>query len=735
MIRAEHLRRCVVVPMALVLFACGGDSTTDRETAGSPAPQPALAKVSQSTETGFHTPPESASRPQVWATPVVPSFFKLGAGRSFAVRIDAPEDDMRGQTVDVYVSELGFDGWSVRRHLTTWTVDGPSTEIEVDPMTLPLRPVGSAAELRFDVEYHADGFDPETRLRIPSEAVSIAYAPDDKEAYIGNQRDVIAVEVASQVAVIKGSAEVGQIEELVAAATAGPGSARSKIVKYMERNLGQLQGNVVADDGTTYAIGHAPREGIHGSPESRGDHPAGSPLLTLPESWIKPQTVVPAAGPAPGVETKLVFFSWATTSFRDSDLGEKSLPGPNSTSLFPSRGRAPMSYAKVTGYTYGSTGAVDFNNGYEYRLNSAGFLVEEVRRSGMVVSFPHNNIADATRTVYVSGLNFNAPASGADGLVDLQRVSFADGSPVHVTMTRETPVTRTAAVVSTMLNVQGIHVPAEMRVYVGEGCRGAGLEARDEATGAIVPAEACVMDGAVFLGRNVRRGPNDERLIAPGDTTEEKFVIAHELGHALEYQSIGGAAGGVAYDKNLWDGELCGCGHVYGANNLHCLQSKMSQAGGYLEGFAHFVATAIMNPNNERAASFVYYKEVLRPHWNPQVGGNKRTLPPVKVKAGEPVGWQRQNCASGVQVNRSTEYDWMTFLWGIHQRETPGSIDYPTWVGIVKDGWCGGTNCTSQGTLTWSAVRANARAKFGSNTDPRMQRMDMVGFSSAVTEN
>lgn len=218
----------------------------------------------------------------------------------------------------------------------------------------------------------------------------------------------------------------------------------------------------------------------------------------------------------------------------------------------------------------------------------------------------------------------------------------------------------------------------------------------------------------------------------PGDTTEEKFVVAHELGHALDVLAQGNAAGNVWYTRSHWDGELCGCDHVVGANNLHCLQSKMSMAGGYLEGFAHFVATAIMNPDDRKAAPFVYYKEFLRPHSNPMAVPRK-VMPPLKVAAGTPVAWQRNRCGNGVQENRSTEYDWLTFLWGVHERDTPGSIDYPTWMGLVRDGWCGGTNCTGSGVIKWADIRENARVKFAATPfDGRLQRIDLMAFESAV---
>lgn len=663
----------------------------------------------------------------------------MQAGALLDLVVESPEGDLLGQTIDVYVSELGFDGWSVRRHIGAWVVDGPATTLRIDPMSLPLRPVGSVAEVRFEAQYTPvrDEGDPEEPkvVRIPSAAISVAYAPDETEVYVAPASRVLTVEVAAQIAATNGHAAPGDVTDLVTAAVAAPGTARKKALSLVERSLGDLRGTIMAEDGTSYPIEAAPREGIPGSPESRGELGAGSPLATVPGSWITPKTVYPAEPPRPGVPTKLAFFSWSTMSFRDSDLGETTLPGPNSSAIFPSRGRAPMSYAEVTGFALRSDGRIDFANGYTYHLNSAGFFVEEVRPSRMVLSFRHQDIYDATRRVTIVGLDAGGPASGDDALVDLQRIDLGDTRPVHVTMVRESVATRAAAVTSSLLVTQGLQVPATFTIRAGEGCGGPGLDAIDPATGAAVPAEACVSQGTVYLGRNVTRDANGQRILGPGDTSEEKFVVAHELGHALEYQTLGSTPGGVAYDDSLWDGDLCACRHVAGANSLHCLQSKMSMAGGYQEGFAHFVATAVMNTNNHKAATFAYYKEVLKPHWNPMVSTPpKKVQPPFRVDAGKPVAWQRNRCDSGVQANRSTEYDWMTFLWGIHQRETAGSIDYATWMGIARDGWCGGGTCSGRGTLTWEAVRANALSKFGNNfNDPRMLRMNQVGFDSAVT--
>lgn len=687
---------------------------------------------------GEHTPPESASRPAVTATPKVDGLLKMKRGERLTLHIESPEEELRGHDIHVFVSSLGFDGWSVRRPLTTWTVDAESTDIDVDPFALPLRPVGSASEVRFEVEYTVETGEPESPtqlVRIPSQPITVSFSPDERQVYIGHQTDVVEVQLASELAIEGSEVDLAQVRQLVDAALAGEGPERRRVLHYVERGLAHLTGHVTDDAGNSYGIESAPREGIIGSPESRGESGPGVPMITLPGAWITPRTIDPAPEPAPGAETKLVFFSFATSSFRDSDFGEKALPGPNSTtSFFPNRGRAPMSYVSVRGFEMSNVGEIKFDHGYDYHLNSAGFLVEEVRPRKLALAFPHRNIGDGTHTVEIFGFESNRAAIGDQGLVDVHTLDLGAGNPVHVMMVRETPASRSAAVVGAMLTTPSLTLPPKTQIVAGLGCPGdTRLQALDEATGQTVDAEACVASGVIYLGRNIRQDAQGRRFIAPGDTSEEKYVVGHELGHSIEHNTLGGAAGLVNQGRPLWDGELCGCGHVRGANSIHCLQSAENQAGGYLEGFAHFVATAIMNPQVTKNVPFVYYKEFLKPSafaFSPP----RTVLPPVKIQAGSPVAWLRNRCDSGVQADRSTEYDWMTFLWGIHERQTPAAIDYATWMGIVKDGFCGGGSCPNlQAPLSWAPLRANALVKFGGNPfDQRLARMDRLGFDSAV---
>ena len=378
---------------------------------------------------GEHTPAESGSRPAVTATPKLGALLKMKRGEKLALHIESPEEELRGHDLHVFVYSLGFDGWSVRRPLATWTVDAESTDIEVDLFALPLRPVGSASEVRFDVEYAVqtdDHENPTQLVRIPSEPITVSFSPDDDEVYAGHPTDVVEVQLASELAIEGSEVDLAKVRQLVDAALASKGPERERVLHYVERGLSHLAGQVTDAAGQSYGIESAPREGISGSPESRGESGPGVPMITLPGAWITPKTIHPAPQPAPGTETKLVFFSFATSSFRDSDFGEKALPGPNSTtSFFPNRGRAPMSYVSVRGFEMASSGEIKLDEGYDYKLNSAGFLVEEVRPTKVALAFPHRNIGDANRTVEVFGFESSRTAIG-DGAWWTFRLSISE---------------------------------------------------------------------------------------------------------------------------------------------------------------------------------------------------------------------------------------------------------------------------------------------------------------------
>lgn len=661
------------------------------------------------------------------------SFKRLLRGQPIPMQVVA-DDSLRGKELKIFVSTLGFDGWSVRRQIGSWVADGPSKTLDLDLFSLPLRPVGSSAEVRLEVEFASlDPDDAERRVRIPSTPFEVAYNPDDSEAYFGPTSTIVAIQYASALALAGKPVDVTKVNSLVASA-AKDQAARDTVMGLLYSNGGKLDGRVTRVDGTTMTIATAGRADFEGSPESRGEKGSNTPTITLPGAWLKPQTIDPAPTPTPGKPTKMIFMQWSTMSFRDSDFGESALPGPNSPpSLFPSRGRAPMSYGKVRGFLYknGTNYTVpDTANGYDYSLNSAGFVVEEARGTKILLAFPHMAFGDGAHDVFLD----------QDPFIDTQQLDLKTPDPVAFLMTHESPNTRTGAVIGAMMTTQGITMPKTLYGHPGSGCPS--VTAKDPATGLQVPAEACADRNNVYLGRNIHQDRGDRtgttRVIVEGETTSDKYVIAHEFGHAVEFATNGGMAGAVVYGPDAFDGPLCGCDHIESANTLHCLQGRATSGAAYTEGFAQFIATATMNRDVKKEAAFVYYKEMLRPSTNPTIFGNVVIKPPFRIRAGVPMAWQRTRCASGEVANYSTEYDWLTYLWGIHQRETTGSVPFDTWMQIVRSGWCRGATCNSSGEdgaghISWGTVRQQALASFGYNLyDPRLQRVDQLGRDSSV---
>jgi hypothetical protein len=134
-----------------------------------------------------------------------------------------------------------------------------------------------------------------------------------------------------------------------------------------------------------------------------------------------------------------------------------------------------------------------------------------------------------------------------------------------------------------------------------------------------------------------------------------KFVIAHETGHRLA-DAMGGPLRIEDNYAHTASDELCRCTHVNSSNQLHCLQSREQLSGAWVEGWAHFWATAAFNNRDDGDGTFVYYKEVLiDPAGDPDP-------PPYGVDATNRVRWLQQHCSDDL-TKSGVEWDWLVFLW------------------------------------------------------------------------
>jgi hypothetical protein len=159
-----------------------------------------------------------------------------------------------------------------------------------------------------------------------------------------------------------------------------------------------------------------------------------------------------------------------------------------------------------------------------------------------------------------------------------------------------------------------------------------------------------------------------------------KFVVAHEIGHAIQQKGMGSFKldYNIGQPPGLVPPPKCACNHVSTSNSLHCLQSIEEPGAAQLEGFAQFFASRAFNRPSDGDCVFKYYKEFLNDACMPGVppeacerdphSGLIKSLPPVPINCLEPVRWRNnqgfdQTARPGDLVtDLGTEYDWMGFL-------------------------------------------------------------------------
>jgi hypothetical protein len=208
-----------------------------------------------------------------------------------------------------------------------------------------------------------------------------------------------------------------------------------------------------------------------------------------------------------------------------------------------------------------------------------------------------------------------------------------------------------------------------------------------------------------------------------GFPKNQKFVIAHELGHNLEYKIHCSEGGGDCENPDYrlrvdYDAPGGAC-QVGGTDDDHFVNSKEFQSAAAVEGWANYVVAFAFN---ERTGATCRLKPNAVVPWNyiepgqvtdgttdapfscegsdgptPDLGGAEHTTPPEPVQGRDAYG---QFCegTGGVDDNRGTEVDWLRFWWDYTQ--TPGlgflsataivdAMDSHTWnrndTGLIQD--------------------------------------------------
>jgi hypothetical protein len=312
--------------------------------------------------------------------------------------------------------------------------------------------------------------------------------------------------------------------------------------------------------------------------------------------------------------------------------------------------------------------------------------------------------------LYPYGIDYTCAQTRMRGSLECQELGF-NIVPFHVSATGtantvrvdvpagpETSATRVAAVVGQILVTpdSAVNPNDTYTVYADAGCP-PGLPG-------INWNEACA-DYTAYFGNSIGIGHKD--------TTFEKFVVAHELGHQLQSHQGLMAGGGYTADPSAPDS--CACRRVTSANALHCIQSRHSWLTASTEGWAHFISQMTFNDTARTNPTFVYYKEV-------RTDDGVVHAPPYPVNAGAPVRWLESHCPA---VDSTVEWDILTFLRALNGG---GGSDALTMADIL------GTYRAATGGRHWNSMAAGALAYFGNDSrNPKYLRFLRAGVASGVT--
>ena len=148
------------------------------------------------------------------------------------------------------------------------------------------------------------------------------------------------------------------------------------------------------------------------------------------------------------------------------------------------------------------------------------------------------------------------------------------------------------------------------------------------------------------------------------DKFRQKFLVGHEIGHALEesYQfATFNSFGDFAYLSGSYG--LGGGGADCGSNGeLHALTSLEYTSAAIMEGFAHFLSADAYNDHNDDTGRFTYYKHDLGFPRDIRLEGDS--------VFNEDAPWESNRFAQQVcdptAENSGTELDWLRFFWDLH---------------------------------------------------------------------
>ncbi|HAM21161.1 MAG TPA: hypothetical protein DCQ04_02605 [Actinobacteria bacterium] len=167
---------------------------------------------------------------------------------------------------------------------------------------------------------------------------------------------------------------------------------------------------------------------------------------------------------------------------------------------------------------------------------------------------------------------------------------------------------------------------------------------------------------------------------------EHKYVVVHELGHAMAYQSNGDSSASFSYGATL--------NSCYTDNTRnHEANSKEYQSAAVNEGIAHYYAAIAFNNSAESSCGFAYYKTT---DWDLDTVTDATN---VSCESGPIAGVDNADYlgdwCTGTLTNRAVEWDWLRFFWDL---DTDQSVTTTTIFEIWDDANPNSWNSTGDST-------------------------------------
>lgn len=174
-----------------------------------------------------------------------------------------------------------------------------------------------------------------------------------------------------------------------------------------------------------------------------------------------------------------------------------------------------------------------------------------------------------------------------------------------------------------------------------------------------------------FAQVQIRDGTGPDSECDSSDHRRAKFIVTHEIGHALALLAFGieDEEPGIDYDFADPDETVCVTEGAYSPDTSEWSSTTAR------EGFAHFYATRVFNSPTNGNAVFTF-------------GGRRdveRNDPHAKG------GRLHNNCDGTIKEGVSTNMDWLRFYWDMHAPLSDGGPSDAELLAVYKDAVLGGS--------------------------------------------